>query len=295
MSNDYDYFFEKPFADTGDKILVPVDTQPDGSVSFDTGWGFDYQRDPDPLVDPLTKPVPRDQTNWLMNVITGVLGQLQSTGGAPLWSAVRATMPGTGGGNGYPKDARVYWTGTVWTSLLPNNGAVPGAVGSENWWTENSALDATLRAMAALAPTTNQMIYFSGTDQAAVTALTSFGRNLIGAANSGDGLTVLGVLTGFSMTANSLNLPNIFGDPTNPSHGGFKLRWGEQLVGGNSSFPTGNIFPNRCLGGIVCRASTASPSTRDTPSARIIVAGRGATLYNPDNNSDELAYFMWGD
>jgi len=54
-------------------------------------------------------------------------------------------------------------------------------------------LDATLQTIAALTPTADQAIYFTGTDTAATMSFTAFGRSLAGAANSGAGLTVLNV------------------------------------------------------------------------------------------------------
>lgn len=68
-------FFKTPFAESGDKTAVPDATQPDGSVSYDQGYGFDYQRDQD--IDPLAKNVERDKQNQLFNDITAALRQYQ--------------------------------------------------------------------------------------------------------------------------------------------------------------------------------------------------------------------------
>lgn len=61
-------FFLTPFALSGDVAPIPNAAPVDGSVSFETGFGPDYQADQE--TDPNAKPVPRDQTNWLYNAIT---------------------------------------------------------------------------------------------------------------------------------------------------------------------------------------------------------------------------------
>lgn len=293
MSNDFDYFFKIPFADEGDKVLIPVETQPDGSVSFTTGWGFDYQRDPDPLVDPLTKPVPRDQTNFLMNALSGALGQMQYTGGAPLWSAERAAQPGVYGGTGYPKDARVYWEGNVWTSFVNDNDTEPGTdgPGGEPFWFPNPSLDPTIRAIAQLDPTTNQMVYFTALNQAAVASITSFGRDMLAAANPAAGLSVLGVLAGFSMNSSGINFPNIFGDPSLPANGGLKVRWGSITIPATAGFIL-SVLPNRCLGGSATIAGN-TPSNRFAPQLQI--SGNQASIFNSNSVSVDVEYILVGD
>ncbi|HCT5884303.1 TPA: phage tail protein, partial [Proteus mirabilis] len=36
--------FKIPFATQGDKTVVPVEIQTDGSVSYTQGYGYDYER-----------------------------------------------------------------------------------------------------------------------------------------------------------------------------------------------------------------------------------------------------------
>ena len=69
-------FFYYPFADGGDKAPIPDGTQTNGSVSYQIGWGGDYQLDLD--TDPNAKPIPRDQSNQLYFDITDNIRQYQT-------------------------------------------------------------------------------------------------------------------------------------------------------------------------------------------------------------------------
>jgi len=71
-------FFAQPFAVNGDRTVVPDPVQSNGSVSFDQGFGFDYERELG--VDPDAKPVPRDATNYLFYALTQAVGQYQTAG-----------------------------------------------------------------------------------------------------------------------------------------------------------------------------------------------------------------------
>jgi len=117
-----------PWAATGDKNVIPDPTQPDGSVSISTGWGFDYQR---PYVDPLAKDIARADMNGVLNEITNGLGEVQKQGAAS-WSATAGP---------YGINAQVYHSGAMWTSAIANNSATPGA-GPE--WINFSSQDPTL-------------------------------------------------------------------------------------------------------------------------------------------------------
>jgi hypothetical protein len=57
----------KPFADTGDKTVIPEAIQPDGGVSFDQGWGAFYELNP--ATDPSAKRLSRTNYNYLFNVL----------------------------------------------------------------------------------------------------------------------------------------------------------------------------------------------------------------------------------
>ncbi len=58
---------------------------------------------------------------------------------------------------------------------------------------EINSLDATLATIAALTPTTDQFVYFTGTDTAATATVTSFARTLLAASSQGAAQTVLGL------------------------------------------------------------------------------------------------------
>lgn len=187
-------FFSTPFADSGDKVAVPNGAQVDGSVSFTTGYGYDYERNPDPLVDPLTKAIERTKMNQLFYDITSNIQQLQIYS-APEWSTTQA------GGAGYKKGVRVTYSSVVYESIADSNTTTPGASAT---WIQPVEVDATLIAMAGTTPTANQIIYFTATDTAATTACTSFGRSMIGAADAAAGITVLGIGSPTTSTAGIL-------------------------------------------------------------------------------------------
>lgn len=69
--------FKTPFGALGDKQEVPVSTQTDGSVSYEQGFGVDYQRD---YEDPQAKDIPREKLNQLFYDMTKALGELQKFG-----------------------------------------------------------------------------------------------------------------------------------------------------------------------------------------------------------------------
>lgn len=71
-------YFIEPFAENGDKIVIPDDLQPSGSVSYNQGFGFDYQRNL--ATDPLAKPFPRQGFNGLIYDMTDALKQYQEHG-----------------------------------------------------------------------------------------------------------------------------------------------------------------------------------------------------------------------
>jgi hypothetical protein len=120
-----DNFLKVPFANGGDKTAIPETVQLNGAVSMQEGFGFDYQRDL--LSDPDAKPIPRDQFNYLMNVVTAAVQRLQTFGGA----AEFITEADNGGvAYSYEKGARVLSGGFVYESLIYGNEDVPP---SGNW------------------------------------------------------------------------------------------------------------------------------------------------------------------
>ena len=109
-------FFDVPFARDGDKTTIPDGLQLDGSVSYEEGFGFDYERPAiDPLTgqpDPLYKPVPRDGMNALFADVTEAVGVIQAQGFAN-W-----TLDGAP----YAAASWVRHNGIVWRALVPTSG-----------------------------------------------------------------------------------------------------------------------------------------------------------------------------
>ncbi len=114
-----------PFADGGDKAVVQDNTQVDGTVSYDEGWGGDYELEQG--VAPLAKDIPRDQSNQLMFDVTENVKQYQEHG-----YPEHITAADNGGAPfGYDLWARVIGTdGHVYESKIAANTDIPPTA---NW------------------------------------------------------------------------------------------------------------------------------------------------------------------
>lgn len=113
-------FFGIPFGASGDKATIPEATQPSGVVSYQQGFGPDYERDP--ATDPLAKRVPRDETNEFYFQVSNTLRYLQLFG-LPEWYDV----DGSGNDVSYPVAARVRHLDQAWVSIAATNTAIPGS------------------------------------------------------------------------------------------------------------------------------------------------------------------------
>ncbi|AWM79281.1 hypothetical protein DKL61_02300 [Gammaproteobacteria bacterium ESL0073] len=71
-------YFKSEFAVNGDKVDIPNEIQSSGEVSYQTGFGIDYQRKLG--ADILAKPFPRQGFNGLVSDITGAIQQYQQNG-----------------------------------------------------------------------------------------------------------------------------------------------------------------------------------------------------------------------
>lgn len=129
--------FKTPFATQGDKASIPVEIQPDGSVSYIQGYGYDYERDQ--VTDPAAKDIEREKMNGIFHDITEAIGEIQRFG-FPKWDEA---------GKPYAIRAIVYHKNKVWQSKVENNNIEP-VVG--NAWAELKA-DATAGDVGAYSKT----------------------------------------------------------------------------------------------------------------------------------------------
>jgi hypothetical protein len=112
-------FFRFVFGQDGDRAVVPDTTQPDGTLSYQEGFGFDYQR---PKTDGAAKNIPRDSSNQIYYDLSLAIRQYQLNG-------VPEFVPAADNGGApvsYGKYARVLFTdGKVYESMVAANVADP--------------------------------------------------------------------------------------------------------------------------------------------------------------------------
>ena len=149
-----------PFASSGDKTAVP-DTDTGGSVNMTQGYGQTYSLDP--ATDPSAKRIEREKMNWLFNIITSAINEIQVSGVTPF---ITSTDNG-GSPFSYGKGAIVSLGGAVYQSLTAANATTPPGASWSLIPEKIQPLDATL------------------------TALTSVGREIIGKTTISDVLTYL--------------------------------------------------------------------------------------------------------
>jgi microcystin-dependent protein len=112
-------FFRFVFGGAGDRAAIPDTTPVDGSVGYQQGYGFDYQRAPG---DPLVKNIERSKWNQLLYDITLGLRQYQTLGFPEFIESA------DNGGDPFPyaKNAIVRWTdGQNYVSLVDDNTSAP--------------------------------------------------------------------------------------------------------------------------------------------------------------------------
>lgn len=115
-------YFIDPFGISGDKTTIPDAAPIDGSVSYSSGFGVDYQLDPGS--DPSALNVPRDKFNELMYQVTLAIQQYQQFGFPDfITSADNGGTPFL-----YSTNATVRYSGVNYYSLVDNNGDTPPSV-----------------------------------------------------------------------------------------------------------------------------------------------------------------------
>lgn len=174
-------YFINPFAVDGDVVAIPDDAQPDGSVSYDQGFPFDYQRNYP--TDPAALPVPRTAFNQVLLDITQVLQQVQQQG-APNWidSADNGGTPFS-----YGKGVVVIYTdGQYYRSTITANVNTPGDI-TGTWLLLPITSEAVAPVICDYASTTNLTLSgvqnIDGGTGAAGQVIGCFGQTT--AANSG--------------------------------------------------------------------------------------------------------------
>jgi len=97
-------YFARIFGENGDNTLVPDDNPGDGNVSYETGFGADYSKDPEDIVDP-GKRIDRGNYNSVSGQITQTLKQYQEVGVPAFIDSA------TNGGSPFPysRGARCYY------------------------------------------------------------------------------------------------------------------------------------------------------------------------------------------
>jgi len=119
--------FTKAFGVGGDKAPIPNSTQVDGTVSYESGFGADYERQLG--VDPAAKNIGRLTFNELMFDATTSLQEMQAGFGTSVYSlALAQALPG----GGYPKGAVIPSLdgNSFWFNRTPNNVTNPDTGGA---------------------------------------------------------------------------------------------------------------------------------------------------------------------
>lgn len=120
------YYYVYPFGVNADDLTaIPTAAAVDGSVSYQDGWTIPYQYDLE--TNPSALPIPRGQMNELFLQITENIQQYQQFG-TPAWITAADNL-----GTPYPYaiNARVYYAGSVYESLVSSNTSTPGT--DANW------------------------------------------------------------------------------------------------------------------------------------------------------------------
>lgn len=73
--------------------------------------------------------------------------------------------------------------------------------------------------------------------------------------------------------------------------GGYKRRWGYLVIAHDTSAYTGDLFPNACSAAMVCLGFA---STSDYQPPKIVPQGKGARIYNSDNDTITVRYLLEG-
>lgn len=124
-------YIRTPFAENGDKTTIPNDNPPDNTVSYDQGFGPEY--DLDPVTDPNAEDIERGNFNSLLNNTTGNI-QFWQTRLFPDW------VPAADNGGTpiqYGIGMVVNHNGLTWIAIENNTTQEPGVGG---WFVFSASL-----------------------------------------------------------------------------------------------------------------------------------------------------------
>jgi hypothetical protein len=181
-------YFGIPFATSGDKVTVPVDSQPTGSVSYTDGFGPDYELDP--AVDPAAKDVPRDETNQLFFDTTNAIKEYQEFGTPDyIDPALNGSVAFS-----YAQYARVKWTdGAVYESRVGANTSTPADLTKWRKLTENVEFVAIITTAFEASVANGEAVYWDSAnsrfDEAVADGTTK--QNVVGFADVTNGRVIL--------------------------------------------------------------------------------------------------------
>jgi hypothetical protein len=152
-------YFRFPWSVQGDREPPPDGVQADGSLSYNQGFPFDYERANN---DPNYKPVPREGMNGVLYDITEAIAVLQTQGVHDWVSAAQnggVALP-------YRINALVRHKDKVWRSLVADNTAEPSADAS--WADETAAIALATEAAPGIARLATQVEVNDGADDATI-------------------------------------------------------------------------------------------------------------------------------
>ena len=116
-------YFRRAFATAGDRTALPDDTQANGNVSYQQGYGPDYSRNPE--TDSNANRVERQMFNQVLFDVTSTLQLYYQTGVPPF---IESTDNG-GTAFSYVIGARVVLSNRIYENTVASNTATPPGTG----------------------------------------------------------------------------------------------------------------------------------------------------------------------
>lgn len=166
----------------------------------------------------------------------------------------------------------ITYNGAIWQRQVSNNWNGSGPWGiwiktpSISDLNNKQPLDSTLTAIAALNGSANKLPYFTGSESAGLTDLTSFARTLLSRNTGEDVLSDLGLSSGFGW----VNLP-----------GGKIIQWNRGNTGdGGNRFTFPIPFPHQCHGVVANPFMTVDGSVINAGSSISTIFVSSATISN---------------